>query len=113
MGQTDNTPPFLDQRKLLLIEDDIDTADLMRETLQDHVGPDRIMHVATLAEARAVDLNDVMLVLSDMNLPDGYGLDLLPEFLAQRPDLILGQGLERIHEQGACGRILMNGVEYG
>lgn len=87
MGQTDNTPPFLDQRKLLLIEDDIDTADLMRETLQDHVGPDRIMHVATLAEARAVDLDDVMLVLSDMNLPDGYGLDLLPEFLAQRPDL--------------------------
>jgi len=72
---------------LLLIEDDLDTAELIRETLEDHFGPGAVTHVPSLSDARGLDLYAIDLVVSDMNLPDGSGLDLLPEMLEVRPDL--------------------------
>lgn len=89
--------PTTTQPRLLLIEDDPDAAALMRETLEDHFGPGCIRHCPTLAQSLAVDLYQIDLVLSDMNLPDGCGLDVLGKFLEQRPDLplvfVTGEGI--------------------
>jgi diguanylate cyclase (GGDEF)-like protein len=75
------------QPRILLIEDDIDTADLVIETLQDHFGPGCVRHVNTIAKARQINLQEVDLVLSDMNLPDGNGLEVLELYQGIRPDL--------------------------
>jgi len=73
--------------RLLLIEDDPDTAELMRECIEDHFGAGVVRHVTALAPARAYDLDQIDLVICDMNLPDGLGLELLPEMLRKRPGL--------------------------
>lgn len=73
--------------KILMIEDDLDTAELIRETLIDHFEQDNITHAPTLAEARKANLTHFDLVLSDLNLPDGSGLDIIEEFLNTRHDL--------------------------
>ncbi|MBI1367799.1 MAG: diguanylate cyclase [Planctomycetes bacterium] len=72
---------------ILLVEDDMDTAELVRETLADHFNVDQLVHAPTVAEAMAMDLSAIDLVLSDMNLPDGHGLDLIDQLLARRRDL--------------------------
>jgi len=83
--------------RILLIEDDYTTAMLIAETLSDHFKTDVCVHASTAGEARQVDPTSVDLVLSDMNLPDGTGLDLLSEILARRPDLpvvlVTGEGV--------------------
>ena len=73
--------------RLLIIEDDLDAAEMLREMLTDHFGKDCCTAVDHVAEALELDLNGFDLVLSDMNLPDGYGLELLKEMLARREDL--------------------------
>ena len=73
--------------RLLLVEDDLDTASLILETLADHFGPGNVLHITNLSDANQVDLNQIDLVLSDMNLPDGTGLELLGRLLTRRPDL--------------------------
>ncbi len=73
--------------KLLLVEDDGDTASLIMETLADHFGPGNVQHITHVSAAYQVDLARIDLVLSDMNLPDGTGLELLGRLLARRPDL--------------------------
>jgi diguanylate cyclase (GGDEF)-like protein len=71
----------------MLVEDDQDTADLIIETLLDHFGQHCVTHHASITSARAADVQGYDLVLTDMNLPDGSGLDLLEEFLRRRGDL--------------------------
>lgn len=73
--------------RLLLVEDDADTASLIRETLSDHFGVDPLVHASTVAEALAKDVDAFDLVLSDLKLPDGSGLELLDRLLAARSDL--------------------------
>jgi len=72
---------------LLVVEDDVDTAELLQETLHDHFGTGSTVWAATVAEALEQDLDRFDLVLSDMNLPDGSGLELIPELLTRCPDL--------------------------
>lgn len=82
---------------LLLVEDDPDTAMLITETLEDHFGAGCVRHCATLAQTADVDLATIDMVLSDMNLPDGTGLDLISKLLLHRPDLpvvmVTGEGV--------------------
>lgn len=73
--------------RLLLIEDDPDTASLIEETLVDHFGEGCVRACATVAEATAASVDEIDLVISDMNLPDGSGLDVLANMLAKRADL--------------------------
>lgn len=82
---TDSTPAA--KPRLLLIEDDPDTADLIIETLHDHFGVGCCEHVVDCAAARSAKIDHLDLVLSDMNLPDGSGLEVMEALLARRADL--------------------------
>jgi two-component system cell cycle response regulator len=64
--------------KLLVIEDDVDQRDLIRETLVEAIGQGTsIGTAATKREALAHDLAAFDLILCDYNLPDATGLELL------------------------------------
>lgn len=63
--------------RLLIIEDDTDQRDLIRETVEDHFGHGTVVGVESLAEALAQDLANFDLILADYNLPDCNGMDLL------------------------------------
>ena len=87
----------LDSPKLMLVEDDPDTAALICETLTDHFGPECTCLCTTVSQAIAHGPTEIDLVLTDMNLPDGSGLDVLTKFLELRPDLpiilVTGEGV--------------------
>lgn len=67
------------QRKLLIIEDDADQRDLIRETLEDHFGAGTVAAAGSRAEAMQHDLASFDLILTDYNLPDGSGMELLAD----------------------------------
>jgi two-component system, cell cycle response regulator len=67
--------------KLLIIEDDADQLDLMRETLEDYFGRGTVTGVGTAREALAQDASAFDLVLCDYNLPDGSGMDVLEDIV--------------------------------
>ncbi len=69
---------------ILLVEDSPAQARLVRQALREHFGEDRVVHVATCADADAADLTAIDMVLSDLHLPDGTGMDLLPRLLDRR-----------------------------
>lgn len=73
--------------RLMLVEDNLDTASLIIETLQDYYGEPCLEHCIGVDEALEIDPSEVDLVLSDMNLPDGSGLQLMDGMLERRPDL--------------------------
>ncbi len=67
----------MEKLKLLIVEDDADQRELIRETLEDHFGRETVTAVGTQAEALAQEIETFDLVLSDFNLPDGTGFELL------------------------------------
>jgi two-component system cell cycle response regulator len=70
----------MEKLKLLIVEDDADQRELMRETLEDHFGAAvSVVAVGSKADAMAEDLGAFDLILSDYNLPDATGMDLLAE----------------------------------
>ncbi|MDB5297690.1 MAG: putative response regulator receiver protein [Phycisphaerales bacterium] len=69
--------------KLLIIEDDADQRDLIRETLEDHFGPGTVVGAENRRAALSEDLASFDLILSDYNLPDGSGMDLLADVQAR------------------------------
>lgn len=71
------------QLKLLIIEDDADQRELIRETLEDHFGSGTVVGVDSRKAALAEDLAAFDLILSDYNLPDGTGMELLEEIKAR------------------------------
>ena len=68
--------------KLLIIEDDLDQRELIRETLDSRFGEGTVTAVGRAADALACDLASFDLILSDYNLPDCSGLDLLAKIKA-------------------------------
>jgi two-component system cell cycle response regulator len=65
------------QLKILIIEDDDDQRELMRETLEDHFGHGTVVGAESGKGALAHDLASFDLILSDYNLPDRTGMELL------------------------------------
>jgi two-component system cell cycle response regulator len=65
--------------KLLVIEDDADQLDLIRETLEDYFGRDTVTGAGSRKAALTQDLGSFDLILTDYNLPDANGMDLLAE----------------------------------
>lgn len=70
---------IVEKIKLLIVEDDTDQLELMRETLQDHFGKGTVFGASSKREALALDLASFDLILLDYNLPDGSGMEVLGE----------------------------------
>lgn len=73
----------MERIRLLIIEDDADQRELIRETLEDHFGAGSVVAVSTRKAALAEDLTSFSLIMTDYNLPDGNGMDLLSEIRAR------------------------------
>lgn len=73
--------------RILLIEDDPNTAALVMEALSDHFGSPCVHHVARVGGIDAIDLSDFDLALCDFNLPDGTALDALSVMRERRPGM--------------------------
>lgn len=73
----------MDRLKLLVVEDDPDQRDLIRQRLEAHFGPGTVDGAPNIAETLRLDLAAFDLILSDYNLPDGTGIDLLARVQAQ------------------------------
>ena len=65
--------------RLLIIEDDEDQLALMRETLEAHFGGGTVVAAPDRRTALGQDLAGFDLILTDFNLPDGTGMDLLED----------------------------------
>jgi two-component system cell cycle response regulator len=69
----------VDTLKLLIIEDDEDQRELIREVVEERFGVGTVVGVETRKAAVAQDLASFDLILCDYNLPDANGLELLGE----------------------------------
>jgi two-component system cell cycle response regulator len=69
----------VEQLKLLIVEDDADQRDLIRETLEDHFGADTVVAVDSRAAAAAQDPAAFDLILTDYNLSDACGMEVLDD----------------------------------
>lgn len=69
--------------KILVIEDDADQRDLMRETLIDHFGKDTVTTAECGHEVLEWDLSQFDVILTDFNLPDINGMDFLKTILGR------------------------------
>ncbi|MEL7239136.1 MAG: response regulator, partial [Planctomycetota bacterium] len=68
--------------RLLVVEDDPDQQELIVETLEEHFGGGCTDAVYTCGDALQKPLNKYDLILTDYNLPDGNGVDLLGKIKA-------------------------------
>jgi two-component system cell cycle response regulator len=73
----------VEKLKLLIIEDDPDQRELIKETLEDHFGRGTVVAVPTRAAASAQPVETFDLILCDYNLPDATGMELLEEIRAR------------------------------
>ena len=69
--------------KLLMIEDDADQRELVREIIEDQFGKGTVFCAGTRFEALEHDLASFDLILTDQNLPDCSGIELLGEILSR------------------------------
>jgi two-component system cell cycle response regulator len=69
----------VDSLRLLIIEDDQDQRELIREVVEERFGVGTVVGVETRTAAVAQDLASFDLILCDYNLPDANGLELLGE----------------------------------
>ncbi len=75
----------VDNLKLLVIEDDADQRELICATLEDYFGAGTTAGVGSRTEAMLQDFTKFDLILSDYNLPDTTGMQMLEE-IRQRCD---------------------------
>ena len=81
-GHTEQSPHFSQSKKVLIVEDEVLFARAVQKRLQK--AGFECEHVENLADARSIIKQfNADLVLLDMRLPDGNGLDLLTEFVAK------------------------------
>src|SRR4051812_15945971 len=69
--------------RILVVEDDADQRDLIRETLVDHFGRDTVVTTECGHEALGKDLPTFDVILTDFNLPDINGMDFLKSVMAK------------------------------
>ncbi|MGE5610036.1 MAG: response regulator, partial [Bacillota bacterium] len=69
----------MNKLKLLIIEDDADQLELMRETLEDHFGPGTVTTASSAQDALSLQFDQFDLILCDYNLPDSSGMQVLEE----------------------------------
>ena len=77
----EKTPPTVatsdvaPRRRLLLVEDHVDTAEMMQELLEERGFS--VVLADSIQAALAVDLSQIDAIVSDLGLPDGSGTELL------------------------------------
>jgi diguanylate cyclase (GGDEF)-like protein len=69
--------------KILVVEDDADQRDLIKETLEDHFGRETVTAAECAHEVLDRDLSVFDVILTDYNLPDIKGIDFLKAILAK------------------------------
>lgn len=74
--------PSQASRRVLLVEDDLETAEAMQEVLERHGY--RVVAADSFEAAVDVDLKRVDAIVSDIRLPDGLGTDLLRQLKCRR-----------------------------
>lgn len=101
--------------KLLYVEDELAHVALTRRTLEENPNQQfELLHTETIAGALALldSTSDIDLILSDLRLPDGSGLDLLAKVnLRNAPPpvvLVTGQG----DEQAAVAALKAGAADY-
>ena len=82
-AESPGATPQRDPLRILVIEDHEDTADAMKVALG-RLGH-QVLLARTLEEARALAQQPFDVLISDVQLPDGSGLDLMRELSAQHP----------------------------
>ncbi len=77
--------------KILVVEDDADQRDLIKETLNDHFGAGTVTAAECGHEVLGWDLSTFDVILTDFNLPDIKGIDFLKAVLARcdRPVIVV------------------------
>jgi two-component system cell cycle response regulator len=73
----------MERLRLLIVEDDADQRQLIGETLEEHFGVHTVRAVDSGAEALKLDLGAFDLILTDFNLPDVTGMELLGNIRAK------------------------------
>ncbi len=63
--------------RILVVEDDMDQRELIRETLLDHFGQDTVTCAESGHEVLGRDLSQFDIILTDFNLPDIPGIEFL------------------------------------
>lgn len=63
--------------RILVVEDDLDQRDLIKETLEDHFGKETVTCAAAGHEVLGWDLATFDVILTDFNLPDITGMEFL------------------------------------
>ena len=76
-------------KRILVVEDHAETAELLGKTLE-HAGYE-VLIALTMKAALACAAQQVDIIVSDIDLPDGSGLELMAQWREQRP--ILGIAL--------------------
>jgi diguanylate cyclase (GGDEF)-like protein len=69
--------------KILVVEDDADQRDLIKETLEDHFGRETVTAAECAHEVLGRDLSVFDIILTDYNLPDIKGLDFLTAIMSK------------------------------
>ena len=84
--------------RVMHVEDHADFRDLMRILLNSQSDMEVVAQAVSLVEARAqVASSEIDVAVLDLSLPDGNGLDLIPELRRANPDigvLILSANLD-------------------
>lgn len=83
--------------KILLVEDNLGDAELIKELLLEKAALFKIIHVDIVSDAiKSLQENNFDLVLLDLSLPDSSGIDTFRKIQIQSPDLpiILLTGLD-------------------
>jgi two-component system response regulator DevR len=93
--------------RVMHVEDHADFRDLMRVLLNSQSDMEVVAQAGSLDEARArVASSEVDVAVLDLSLPDGNGLDLIPELRQANPDvsvLILSANLDPAGPEKAPG----------
>jgi signal transduction histidine kinase/DNA-binding response OmpR family regulator len=88
MSVSDSLPSTVyleDNEVILAVDDFVQVADILRAYLQHHSL--KTLTAASITECRQIlQKEQIALVLLDINLPDGYGVDLIPEIKEADPD---------------------------
>jgi two-component system, cell cycle response regulator len=87
--------------KILVVEDDADQRDLIRETLVDHFGADTVTTAECGLEVMDWDLTVFDAILTDFNLPDINGMEFLKAILAKSDKPVIVVTGENVRQTAA------------